>query len=70
MIQTREDHDSMTLDLERNRLLLDCKPKYALLDVPVLTSAGKAAIGLDVDDVKAEWRVKQGLLVISATIVT
>lgn len=50
-------------------MILDCKPKYALLDVQVLTSVGKGTLGLDIDDAKAEWRVKQGILVISATII-
>jgi hypothetical protein len=67
--KAKEDHSNTSLDLERNRLLLDCKPKYALLDIPVLTD-GNSVLGLDIDKAKAEWNIRRGLLVISAPIVT
>lgn len=69
-LQAKEDHASTSLDLERNRLLLDCKPKYALLDVPVLADTGSGIFGLDIDNAKAEWDINLGRLVISAPIVT
>jgi len=41
-----------------------------LLDIPVLADAGNGILGLDIDNAKAEWNIRRGLLVIYAPIVT
>ncbi|KAF8305828.1 hypothetical protein DL93DRAFT_296430 [Clavulina sp. PMI_390] len=87
-LMTKPDYSQATLDLEPNRLILDCPPSYSRLDVPIFapstkdkanpgrssstTSAGapKKVLSLDIDDAKAEWRVKNGLLVITSTILS
>lgn len=60
-------HTSSTLDLEERRLILDCRPVYAL---DIVLESDLAPKGIDVDRATAQWRVKEGQFVIRSPLVT